>query len=114
MTRNELIITIAVVLSVTFILGWLVRALLGRFQRIVPQSVLEIKDLTERLQAAEVARDQARTAQQGSESDLTTRLSRTADELRLALDSLRESRIEIEELRAYIDRKLRSGSDEST
>lgn len=111
MNRTEFIIATAGILFAAFALGWLVRALLGRFQRVAPQSLAEIEALTGQLQAAKAQRDQARLDLKSRESDLTERLSRTADELHLALDGLRESRAEIEELRAYIDRKLQRSPD---
>lgn len=111
MNRTEFIIATAGILFAAFALGWLIRALLGRFQRVAPQSIAEIEALADQLKAAKAQRDQAQHDLAARESDLTQRLSRTADELRLALDSLAESRTEIEELRAYIDRKLLHGPD---
>lgn len=112
MSRSELIITTAMVLFTAFVLGWLLRALLGRLQRVAPQSLIEIERLSARLSEAEAARDKAQRDLALREADLTDRLSRTADELRVALDSLHESRAEIEDLRAYIDRKLLGKADD--
>ncbi|WP_294925982.1 hypothetical protein [uncultured Paracoccus sp.] len=109
MNRQELIIAIAAVLFAAFLLGWLVRALIGRISRIGPQSLDELDRMARKLHDAEEARDKAALTLETREAELTERLARTTTELHSALDGLRESRAEIEELRDYIDRKLMRG-----
>lgn len=110
MNRNEFIIATAVILFAAFLLGWIVSALINRFSRVAPQSMDELDRMAQKLHHAEEARDRAILSLETREQELTERLSRTATELRSALDNLRESRTEIEELRDYIDRRLNRGA----
>lgn len=95
MNRTELIIATGVVLFGAFLLGWIVRAIIQRFSRIPPDSLQELERMAVTLQKTEAARDKAL-------ADLAER----DEELNTAYDSLRESRVEIEELRDYIDRRI--------
>lgn len=106
MNRTEFIIATAVILFTAFMLGWLVRALIGRFSRVAPQSMDELDRMAQKLHDAEEARNRAVLNLETREAELAGRLSRTETELRSAQDGLAESRAEIEELRAYIERKL--------
>lgn len=106
MNRTEFIIATAIILFAVFLLGWLVSALLGRFSRVAPSEMDEVERLSQKLHDAEHARDRAILDLENREADLTARLSHTSSELRSAMDGLRESRAEIEELRDYIERKL--------
>lgn len=109
MNRTEFIIATAVILFAAFMLGWLLSALVGRFSRVAPQSMDELDRMAQKLHDAEEARDRAVLSLETREQELTERLAHTATELRSAQDNLEESRAEIEELRAYIDRKLQKG-----
>ncbi len=106
MNRTEFIIATAIILFAVFLLGWLVNALLSRFSRVAPSEMDEAEKLSQKLHDAEQARDRAILDLENREADLTARLSHTSSELRSAMDGLRESRAEIEELRDYIERKL--------
>ena len=106
MDRNQFIIAIAIILFAVFLLGWMVSSLIGRFSRVPPSAMDEVERLSQRLHDAELARDRAVSELEIRESELTGKLSHTAAELRAAMDGLRESRTEIEELRDYIERKL--------
>ncbi|MDN3712390.1 hypothetical protein QWZ10_12650 [Paracoccus cavernae] len=106
MNRTEFIIATAIILFAVFLLGWLVNALLSRFSRVAPSEMDEVEKLSQKLHDAEQARDRAILDLENREADLTARLSHTSSELRSAMDGLRESRAEIEELRDYIERKL--------
>lgn len=99
MNRTEFIIATALVLFGAFVLGWFASWLIGRLTR---PSHADLRDLTARLHKAETARDTAKEAAQ----DHAARLAAAQDELTTAMDALRESRTEIEELRDYIERKL--------
>ncbi len=109
MDRTVFITVTAITLFTAFLLGWLINALVMRFRRIAPQSMDELERLAQRLHETEEARDAAIMTLEKREAEMTERMARTGTQLRSALDELRESRAEIEELRAYIDRKLGRG-----
>ncbi|AGT07543.1 hypothetical protein [Paracoccus aminophilus] len=106
MDRTKFIIATAIILFAVFILGWLVSSLLARFSRVPVSEMDEVERLSQRLHDVESQRDRAVTELEMREAELTERLSHTSSELRSALDGLRDSRNEIEELRDYIERKL--------
>ncbi len=106
MDRTQFIIATAIILFAVFLLGWCVSALLGRFSRVSSSEMDEVERLSQQLHDAEQARDRAISELETREAELTEQLSFTSSELRAAMDGLRESRSEIEELREYIERKL--------
>ena len=106
MDRTQFIIVTTLVLFGAFLLGWFASWLIGRLTRPTQADRAEMARLTQRLREAEKDRDAAQEAQGRTEADLTARLAALQAELDAALDGLRESRAEIEELRAYIERKL--------
>ncbi|WP_347137553.1 hypothetical protein [Paracoccus sp. SSK6] len=103
MDRTEFITATALVLFGAFVLGWFASWLIGRLTRPSPA---DLRDLERRLREAEHQRDAALAAGQDREGDLSARLAAAEAELASAMDGLRESRTEIEELRDYIERKL--------
>ena len=62
--------------------------------------------MAQQVHDAEDARDAAVAQLEDRESDVTRRLLGAEAELRSAMDGLRESRTEVEELRQYIELKL--------
>lgn len=103
MDRTEFITATALVLFGAFVLGWFASWLIGRLTRPSPA---DLRDLERRLREAEHQRDAALAAGRDREGDLSARLGAAEAELASAMDGLRESRTEIEELRDYIERKL--------
>lgn len=100
MDRNQLIIAAAAALMAAFVLGWLVGAVLARLGRGARVELDEIAQAARQLMRAEAARDDALARLDSRETALGTDLA--AREAALA-----EARLEIEELRAYIDKHLR-------
>ena len=109
MNRFEFIVAIAAILFVAFVLGWLVHWLVARFNQVSSADLGEMEELAKALHDAEETRDQAIAYLQQREAELTNQLSQTEAELRAAMDGLRESRQESEELRAYIERISQTG-----
>ena len=104
MNRTEFIIATAIILFVSFCMGWLANWLVHRFTRVGVGDVDELERLAQELHEAEETRDQAITYLQQREAELTNQLNQTEAELRATMDGLREARQEAEELRAYIER----------
>ena len=100
MDRNQLIIATAVALMAAFLLGWLVGAVLARLGRSARVELDEIAQTARQLMRAEAARDDALARLDSREAALGT-------ELAASQAALTEARLEIEELRAYIDKHLR-------
>ena len=96
MNRTELVIATAAVLFAAVLLGWILRSIIQRFSRVPPDSLRELERMALTLQRTEAERDKAI-------ADLAAR----DGELNGAYDGLRESRAEIEELRDYIDRRIK-------
>ena len=104
MNRTEFIIATAVILLLSFALGWFTHWLIHRFSRVAGGDMAEVDKLAQTLHEAEEMRDQAITYFEGRESDLMNQISQTEAELRAAMDGLRDARQEAEEMRAYIER----------
>ncbi|MGN7868144.1 hypothetical protein [Paracoccus sp. 22332] len=99
MNRTEFVTITTIILFGVFVLGWFASWLIGRLTR---PSQADIRDLTRRLRDTERERDMAISLLKDREATLAA----TQGELNAALEGLRESRTEIEELRDYIERKL--------
>lgn len=95
MDRNQFIIATAVALFAAFLLGWFASWLIHRLTRATRAELGELDRLSRQLHAAE----QART---------TAEADRAAAEARrdVAVNELGDARIEVEELRDYIERKI--------
>ncbi len=104
MNRTEFIAITAVILFVTFILGWFAHWLVHRFARVSQSEMGELDKMAQALHEAEEARDQAITYFQQREAEMTNQVSQTEAELRAAMDGLRDARQEAEEMRTYIER----------
>ena len=104
MSRTEFILVTAIILFVAFAMGWFANWLVHRFTRVSRQDIGELERMAQELHEAEETRDQAITYLQQREAELTNQLAQTEAELSAAMDGLRESRHEAEELRSYIER----------
>jgi chromosome segregation ATPase len=104
MNRSELILATAVILFVTFALGWFAGWLVNRFTRVTKAEIGELDRMAQALHEAEETRDQAITYLQQREAEITGQLAQTEAELRAAMDGLRDARREAEELRTWIEK----------
>ena len=108
MDRTDFILVTAVLLFVSFALGWLACWVFHRFTRVTGADMAELDQMASALHQAEETRDEAITYLQQREAELTGQLGQTEAELRAAMEGLREARQETEELRAYIE-KINAG-----
>jgi septal ring factor EnvC (AmiA/AmiB activator) len=99
MNRTEFVTITTIILFGVFVLGWFASWLIGRLTRPSPA---DLSELERKVRDTERERDKA--IAMIKERD--TRLSAAETELEAAMEGLRESRTEIEELRDYIERKL--------
>ena len=99
MNRTEFVTITTIILFGVFVLGWFASWLIGCLTR---PSLADLSELERKVRDTERERDKA--IAMIKERD--TRLSAAETELEAALEGLRESRTEIEELRDYIERKL--------
>ncbi len=104
MNRTEFIIAIAIILFVTFAMGWFASWLVNRFTRVTQADIGELDSMAQQLHEAEETRDQAITYLQQREAEITNQLSQTEAELRAAMDGLRDARREAEDLRLQLER----------
>ena len=105
MNRIEFIVVTAIILFVAFCLGWFASWLINRFTRVAKAEVGELDRMAQLLHEAEETRDQAITYLQQRESEITNQLSQTEAELRAAMDGLRVTRQDAEEMREYIEQQ---------
>lgn len=113
MDRQQFILVTAVALFAAFLLGWIASWLLHRLTRPSAADMGEVDRLARQLQEAEDARAAAVAALAAREAAMQDRLADAEAEMRAAMDGLRESRTEVEELRDYIEKRLaraRAGS----
>jgi len=104
MNRTEFIAITAIILFVTFVLGWFAHWLVHRFIRVSQSEMGELDKMAQALHEAEEDRDQTVAYFQQREAEMTNQQSQTEAELRAAMDGLRDARQEAEELRSYIER----------
>ncbi len=109
MNRTEFIAVTAVILFVTFVLGWFAHWLVHRFARVAQSEMGELDKMAQELHEAEETRDQAIAYFHQHEAEMKTKVAQTEAELRAAMDGLREARHEAEEMRAYIEQMNRAG-----
>lgn len=106
MSRSEFITVTALILFGAFVLGWIASWLVHRLTRPARGDMSELDRMAQQLHEAEDQRDNATTALNESEAALTSRLAGAQAELRAAMEGLRDSRGEVEELREYIEKAL--------
>jgi prophage endopeptidase len=104
MNRTEFIIVTAIILLLTFALGWFAYWVLHRFTRVAGGDMAEMDRLAQSLHEAEETRDQSILYLEQREAELNNQISQTEAELRAAMEGLRDARHEAEEMRAYIER----------
>lgn len=105
MNRAEFIAVTAVILFVAFMLGWFANWLVHRLTRVSQADLSELDNMAQGMHEAEEARDQAIEYLQQRETEMMNRQHRLEADLRAALDDLRDTRAEADELRAYIARR---------
>ena len=96
MNREEFIISAAIVLFLTFLLGWLTRWLLQRLNMVSEKDLNELNKISAALLEAEKDNEKARNR----ELELDKKISQLEAELEAAMDGLRAARLETEELRS--------------
>jgi predicted nucleic acid-binding Zn-ribbon protein len=105
MDRTKFIIVTAIILFLTFLIGWFANWLVHRFTRVRQSDVADLDRMSQELHEAEETRDQAITYLQQREAELTNQLTQTEAELNAAMDGLRDARQEAEELRALLEQR---------
>lgn len=109
MNRTEFVIATAIILMVAFAMGWFAHWLLHRFTRVAGGDMAEMDRLAQSLHEAEELRDQALAYMEQREAELMTHIAQAEAELRAAMDGLRDSRHQAEEMRVYIERMQANG-----
>ena len=104
MNRSEFIAVTAVILFITFLLGWFGNWLVHRLTRVAQSDMGELDKLAHDLHEAEETREQAISYLHQREAELAAQISQTEAELNAAMEGLRDSRHEAEEMREYIER----------
>ncbi|WP_017999335.1 hypothetical protein [Paracoccus sp. N5] len=107
MNRTEFIVATAIILFAAFLLGWFASWLIHRLSRVTRAEMGELESMAQQLHEAEEARDRAVAELEEREAELVAKLSGVEAELLAVQGELRESATEIEELRDYIERKLK-------
>ncbi|MDO5647340.1 hypothetical protein [Paracoccus sp. (in: a-proteobacteria)] len=102
MNRTEFITAAALILFGAFVLGWIASWLIHRISRPTRANMSELDELAQQLHNTEEERDEAINQITRLRSEIAQREA----EARAAMDGLRDSRSEIEELRDYIEQKL--------
>lgn len=107
MDRTTLVATTTVILCVAFALGWFARWLMTRLSPIENGRIDEVDRLAQALHEAEEIRDAAIVYGEERERELMSQQAQTDAELRAVMESLGESRAEVEEMQAEIERLQR-------
>ena len=104
MNRIEFIIATAIILFVTFLVGWFAHWLLHRFSRVAKSDITQLERMAGELNDAEEARDSAVTYMQQREADLTNQMTQIEAELKAAMDGLHTARLEKENLQSQLQK----------
>ena len=104
MNRIEFIIATAIILFVTFLVGWFAHWLLHRFSRVAKSDITQLERMAGELNDAEEARDSAVTYMQQREADLTNQMTQLEAELKAAMDGLHTARLENENLQSQLQK----------
>ena len=97
MNREEFIISAAIVLFLTFLLGWLSRWLIQRLNMVSEKDLKDLNKISTALLEAEEDNEKAKNR----EIDLNKKIS----QLEAAMDGLRASRLETEDLKSSLIEK---------
>ncbi len=101
MNREEFIISAAIVLFLTFLLGWLSRWLLQRLNMVSEKDLNDLNKISAALLEAEEVNEKARNR----ELELDKKISQLEAELEAAMDGLRAARLETDELKTSLKEK---------
>ncbi len=102
MNREEFIISAAIVLFLTFLLGWLSRWLIQRLNMVPEKDLKDLNKISAALLEAEEDNEKAKNR----DLELNKKISQLEAELKAAMDGLRAARLETEELKsALIEKK---------
>ena len=101
MNREEFIISAAIVLFLTFLLGWLSRWLLQRLNMVSEKDLNDLNKISAALLEAEEVNEKARNR----ELELDKKISQLEAELGAAMDGLRAARLETDELKTSLKEK---------
>jgi len=101
MNREEFIISAAIVLFLTFLLGWLSRWLLQRLNMVSEKDLKDLNKISAALLEAEEDNEKAKNR----ELELNKKISQLEAELEAAMDGLRSARLETEELKSSLIEK---------
>ena len=101
MNREEFIISAAIVLFLTFLLGWLSRWLLQRLNMASEKDLNDLNKISAALLEAEEDNEKAKNR----ELELNKKISQLEAELEAAMDGLRSARLETEELKTSLIEK---------
>ncbi len=101
MNREEFIISAAIVLFLTFLLGWLSRWLMQRLNMVSEKDLNELNKISAALLEAEEGNEKARNR----ELELDKKISQLEAELEAAMDGLRAARLETDELKTSLKAK---------
>ena len=101
MNREEFIVSAAIVLFLTFLLGWLSRWLIQRLNMVSERDLRDLNKISTALLEAEEDNEKAKNR----EKDLNKKISQLEAELEAAMDGLRAARLETEELKSSLMEK---------
>ena len=101
MNREEFIISAAILLFLTFLLGWVSRWLLQRLNMVSEKDLKDLKNISAALLEAEEGNEKAKDR----EVELNKKISQLEAELQAAMDGLRAARLETEELKSSLIEK---------
>ena len=101
MNREEFIVSAAIVLFLTFLLGWLSRWLIQRLNIV---SEKDLKDLN-RISTALLEAEQDNEKAKNREIDLNKKILQLEAVLEAAMDGLRAARLETEDLKSSLIEK---------
>ena len=101
MNREEFIISAAIVLFLTFLLGWLSRWLLQRLNMVSEKDLKDLNKISAALLEAEEDNEKAKNR----ELELNKKILQLEAELEAAMDGLRSARLETEEFKSSLIEK---------
>ena len=101
MNREEFIVSAAIVLFLTFLLGWLSHWLIQRLNMISEKDLKDLNKISAALLEAEEDNEKAKNR----DLELNKKISQLEAELEAAMDGLRAARLEIEELKSSLTEK---------
>ncbi len=101
MNREEFIVSAAIVLFLTFLLGWLSRWLIQRLNMVSEKDLKDLNKISTALLEAEQDNEKAKNR----EIDLNKKILQLEAELEAAMDGLRAARLETEDLKSSLIEK---------